>query len=73
MKLNNWRNKASDFWKVFYFYPPLDLKLSYATKEWQLDFIKLEELLQVPKGKSMRDFVFEKYGKKGVDLIKEWL
>lgn len=73
MKLNNWRNKACEFWKVFYFFPPLDLKLSYATGEWQIDIIKLSELLKVPKGQSMRNFVFEKYGQHGVELIEEWL
>ncbi|WP_428041339.1 hypothetical protein [Candidatus Avelusimicrobium fimicolum] len=73
MKLNNWRNKAVEFWKVFYFYPPLLLKESYAFGEWQLDIIELEKLLKVSPEQSMRDFVLEKYGQKGVDLIEEWL
>ena len=73
MELKGWRDKAVEFWKVFYFYPPLLLKESFVLGEWQLDIVKLEKLLKVPPEQSMRDFVLEKYGQKGVELIEEWL
>lgn len=64
------RNKENEASQKYKFHDIFGMNLSdYSCPIFGFDIIKFDESLRTPDGKSTREWVKEKYGQEGLDII----
>lgn len=71
-KREAWPKLSKKFNKIFGFAPPLCWAMAMMKKK-SLDVVKLDDVLKVPDGESMLDFITEEYGEDAANLCQEMI